>query len=354
MSMDGSMIDLRSDTVTRPTPEIRDAMARAEVGDDAYGEDPTVNELERRVASILGMEAAMFVPTGTMANQIALRIHADSGDVALMDRNAHMILNEGGAAAALWGITVRLLAGRNGIFTGADVEASFEVAHPFNPTHLTQPIRVLCVENTHNVGGGAIWPMTTLRAVSAVAREHGLGLHLDGARLWNAAVASGRTEADYAAPFDTVSVCFSKGLGAPVGSALVGSAQLIDRARRFKQQMGGGFRQAGIIAAGALYALEHHRERLREDHGNAHLFAIGISEIPGVHVETDRVRTNIIRFEVADRPAGAFVEACHARGLHMLPTTSHGVRAVMHLDVSRHDAIAAVDIVRDVLAASGR
>ncbi len=346
------MIDLRSDTVTRPTPEMREAMAQAEVGDDAYGEDPTVNELERRIARILGMEAAMFVPTGTMANQIALRIHTDAGDVALMDRNAHMILNEGGAGAALWGVTVRGLAGRNGIFTGADVEASFDPGHPFNPTHLTQPIRVLCVENTHNVGGGSVWPMGTLRAVSAVAREHGLRLHLDGARLWNAAVASGHSEGEYASLFDTVSVCFSKGLGAPVGSALVGSGELIDRARRFKQQLGGGFRQAGIIAAGALHALEHHRKRLQDDHENAHLFALGISEVRGIRVDAERVRTNIVRFEVTGRPAGSFVEECHARGLYMLPTTPHGVRAVMHLDVTRQDAIAAVDIVGDVLAGS--
>ncbi len=347
------MIDLRSDTVTRPTPAMREAMAGAEVGDDAYGEDPTVNALEHRVARLLGMEAAVFVPTGTMANQVALRVHADSGDVALMDRNAHVILNEGGAAAALWGLTVRPLSGRHGIFTGADVEAAIDVSHPFNPTHLTQPVRLLCVENTHNVGGGSVWPLAALRAVTAVAREHGLRLHLDGARLWNAAVASGSSEAEYAGLFDTVSVCFSKGLGAPVGSALVGSSELITRARRFKQQLGGGFRQAGIVAAGALHALERHRERLRDDHENARLFAMGISEIPGVRVELDWVRTNIVRFEVESMPAGAFVEACHDRGLFMLPTTPHGVRAVTHLDVSRQDVITAVDIMGDVVTGSG-
>jgi threonine aldolase len=328
---------------------MREAMARAEVGDDAYGEDPTVNALERRVADLLGMEAAMFVPTGTMANQIALRLHTDAGDVALIDRSAHMVLNECGAAAALWGVTLRPLWGTHGIFTGADVDAAMDVSHPFNPTHLTQPVRLLCVENTHNVGGGSVWPLDAIRSVAAVGREHGLGLHLDGARLWNAALASGTPESDYTALFDTVSVCFSKGLGAPVGSALVGSSRLIARARRYKQQLGGGFRQAGIIAAGALYALENHRERLRDDHENARLFAMGISEIPGVRVELDWVRTNIIRFDLTRMDSGAFAEACHARGLFILPTTAHGVRAVMHLDVTRQDAIAAVDIVRDVV-----
>ncbi len=347
------MIDLRSDTVTRPTPEMREAMAAAEVGDDAYGEDPTVNALEARVAALLGMEAAVFVPSGTMANQIALRTHADAGDVVLMDRAAHIVVNEGGAAAALWGLTVRPLPGVHGIFTGGDVEEAIEVLHPFNPPHLSIPVRLLCLENTHNGGGGSVWSLEAIRAVAAMAREHGLSLHLDGARLWNAAVASGTPEADYAASFDTVSVCFSKGLGAPVGSAVVGSRKLIAKARRFKQQLGGGFRQAGIIAAGALYALEHHRERLRYDHENARLFAQGLAEIPGVDVEPGRVVTNIIRFDVTAMAAGAFVEACHDRGLHVLPTGPHGVRAVTHLDVTQQDAIAAVDIVRAVVTERG-
>lgn len=348
------MIDLRSDTVTRPTPEMREAMAGAAVGDDAYGEDPTVNALERKVAKLLGKEAAVFVPTGTMANQIALRTHTHAGDVVLMERDAHIAVNEVGAGAALWGVTVRTLPGVRGILTGGDVEGAFEVQHPFNPAQLTMPIRLLCLENTHNVGGGSVWPLGGIRSVTAVAREHGLATHLDGARLWNAAVAAGISEADFAAPFDTVSVCFSKGLGAPVGSALVGRRDLVTRARRFKQQLGGGFRQAGIIAAGALYALEHHRERLVYDHENARLFAQGLAEIQGVRIDPEQVPTNIIRFDVTSMPAGGFVEACHERGLYMLPTGPHGVRAVTHLDVTRDDAIAAVDIVRAVVEGGER
>ncbi len=348
------MIDLRSDTVTRPTPEMREAMARAQVGDDAYGEDPTVNALEARVASLLGKEAAVFVPSGTMANQIALRAQAEAGDVVLMDQAAHIVLNEGGAGAALWGITVRPLPGVHGIFTGGDVEEAIEVRHPFNPPHLSMPIRLLCLENTHNGGGGSVWSLNAVRAVTAVAREHGLSLHLDGARLWNAAVASGVSEAAYASLFDTVSVCFSKGLGAPVGSALAGSRELVSRARRFKQQLGGGFRQAGIIAAGALYAVEHNRDRLHYDHESARLFAEGLADIPGVRVEPDRVRTNIIRFDVANMTAGEFVEACHRAGLHVLPTGPNRVRAVTHLDVTQQDAVTAVEIVRQVLAGETR
>ncbi len=344
------MIDLRSDTVTRPTPEMREAMAHAEVGDDVYGEDPTVNALEEEVARILGMEAAVFVPSGTMANQIALRTHAGAGDVVLVDRSAHIALNEGGAAAALWGLTLRPLAGVHGIFTGADVEGVVDLIHPFNPSHLTAPTRLLCLENTHNWGGGSVWPLDSVRAVASVAREHGMRLHLDGARLWNAAVAAGVSEAEYAAPFDTVGVCFSKGLGAPVGSALVGSREAIARARRFKQQLGGGLRQAGIVAAGALYAVRHHRARLRADHENARLFAMGLAEIPGVHVELDWVRTNIVRFEVTGMGAGAFVDECYRRGLHVLPAEAHAVRAVTHLGVGREDAVRAVDIVRDVIS----
>lgn len=348
------MIDLRSDTVTRPTPEMREAMAGAKVGDDVYGEDPTVNALEAAVARILGMEAAVFVPSGTMANQVGLRTHAGAGDVVLAEHGAHIALNESGAGAALWGITVRPLTGVHGIFTGADVDREVDPDHPFNPSHLSAPIRLLCVENTHNGGGGSVWPLDSIRAVTSVAREHGMSLHLDGARLWNAAVAAGVPECDYAAAFDTVTVCFSKGLGAPVGSALVGSRALIARARRFKQQLGGGFRQAGVIAAGALYALMHHRDRLHYDHENARLFAMGLAETPGVRVDLDWVQTNIVRFEVTAMTAGSFVDECYERGLHMLPMGHHVVRAVTHLDVTREDAVAAVDIVQDVLSRRAR
>ena len=344
------MIDLRSDTVTKPTDTMRQAMADAEVGDDVYGGDPTVQALEERVADLLGKEAAVFVPSGTMSNQVAMRTHTEPGSLVLMDSGAHMVLNEGGGAAAFSGLTVRPLRARNGIFEASAVDEAIEVPHAFNPTHLMPPATLLCVENTHNVGGGVVWPLQTILDVTAAGRRHGLALHMDGARIWHASAASGVSEAEYSAPFDTVSVCFSKGLGAPVGSALVGTADLIWRARRFKQQFGGGLRQAGIIAAGALHALEHHRDRIGEDHENARVLAEGMAATDGIELDAARVETNIIRFEVTAMEAGSFVDACHARGVFMLPGGTHGVRAVTHMGVGREDIDGALEVIRGVLA----
>lgn len=344
------MIDLRSDTVTRPSEAMRDAMARAEVGDDVYGEDPTVRRLEERVAELLGKDDAVFVPTGTMSNQVALRTHTEPGSLVLMDPGSHMVLNEGGGAAAFSGVTVRPVPGERGIFDGAAVDAVLEVPHPFNPTHLQAPAALLCVENTHNVGGGSVWPRATLADAAGAARRHGLAVHMDGARLWHASVASGVTEAEFASYADTVSVCFSKGLGAPMGSALAGSNDLTRRARRFKQQFGGGMRQAGMIAAGALFALEHNRERLAEDHAHARRLAEGLAALDGLSVDPDTVQTNIVRFRVTAMTAAAFVEACHARGVHMLPGGEHGVRAVTHLDVDGDDIDTALGVIQEVLA----
>ena len=271
------MIDLRSDTVTLPTPAMREAMAAAPVGDDVYGDDPTVNGLEARTAELLGKEAAVFVPTGTMSNQIGVRAHTEPGDLVLIDQSAHIVRSESGAPAALSGVSMKPLPGRSGVFTAADVDDAVEPEHPFNPTHLESPPRLLCVENTHNGGGGTVWSLGRVEEVCVAARRHGLATHLDGARLWHASAATGVSEARYAAPFDTVNVCFSKGLGAPVGSALAGSQELVARARRFKQQFGGGFRQAGILAAAALHALEHHRDGLPADIARARALARGIA-----------------------------------------------------------------------------
>ncbi|MDP2957028.1 MAG: GntG family PLP-dependent aldolase [Longimicrobiales bacterium] len=348
------MIDLRSDTVTCPTPAMREAMAAAPVGDDVYGEDPAVQELEARTAEILGKEDAVYVPSGTMSNQVALRTHTSPGDMAIMDGASHMIINEGGAAAALSGVTVWRVQGHGGVFTGADVEAALTVPHPFNPPHHSPVPRVVCVENTHNAGGGVVWPVDALRSVVDSARRNGLALHMDGARLWHAAAALGVPEAELAAPFDSVSVCFSKGLGAPVGSALVGSREFVAGARRFKQMYGGGFRQAGIIAAGALYALEHHRGRLLEDARHARRFAEALAAMDGVSVDLARVQTNIVRFDVTAMSAGDFADACHARGVHVLPGGHHGVRAVMHLGVAAEDVGRALAVIGDVLSVARR
>jgi threonine aldolase len=320
------------------------------VGDDVYGEDPTVKALEARAAEILGKEDAVFVPSGTMSNQVALRTHTSPGDLAIMDRAAHMVINEGGGAAALSGVTVWRTHGEGGVFTGADVEAALSVPHPFNPPHHAPVARLVCVENTHNSGGGVVWPQDALRSVTETAARHGLALHMDGARLWQAAFALGVPERELVVGFDSVSVCFSKGLGAPVGSALVGSRDFVARARRFKQMYGGGFRQAGIIAAGALHALEHHRARLGDDAAHARRFAEGLAALDGVSVDLKTVQTNIVRFDVTRMSAGAFSEACHAMGVFMLPGGHRGVRAVMHLGIAREDVETALAVIERVLA----
>jgi threonine aldolase len=342
------MIDLRSDTVSRPTAAMRRAMADAPVGDDAYGDDPSIRALERRTGEILGKEDAVYMVSGTMTNQVALRAHTEAGDEVLADAGAHVAVLERGAPAALSGITLRGLPGRNGIFTAADLRAAIRIPHPFMPA--TQPpLKLVCLENTHNIGGGAVWPMPALLAVAEEARAHGLRLHLDGARLWNAAAATGIAERDWAAPFDSVSVCFSKGLGAPVGSALAGPRDFISRARRFKALFGGGMRQGGIVAAGALFALENHRGRLVKDHANAHRLAERLARLPGIVLDPSGVETNIVRFRLAGMASGAFVEHCFAEGVHMLPAGPAGVRAVTHLDVSEADVDRAADAIERVL-----
>jgi len=345
------MIDLRSDTCSRPTSAMRGAMAEADVGDDVYGDDPTVKALERATADLLGKEDAVYMPTGTMTNQVGIRAHTEPGDAVLFDQNAHVYMLEGGAPAAYSGILPRLLPGARGIFTASDVAAAIGRTHHFFPTTIPAPARLLCVENTHNIGGGSVWPLDKIRSVAAVGREHGLSLHLDGARLWHATAATGVSEADYAAPFDSISVCFSKALGAPVGSCLVGPRAFIDRARRFKQQIGGGFRQAGIIAAGALYGLIHHRPRLQETHDGARRFAMELAQLNAIAIDPATVETNIVRFRLVGIEAGAFVEEAHRRGLWMLPSGPDAVRAVFHLDIDAAKTDGALKIVAETLRA---
>jgi threonine aldolase len=330
---------------------MREAMASADVGDDVYGDDPTVKRLEARVAELLGKEDAVYVPSGTMSNQIAFRVHTEPGDMAIMEGSANMVINEGGGGAAHSGVTVWRIKGRGGVFTPDDVEEAIEVPHPFNPPNHSPRPRLVCVEQTHNAAGGVVWPLEALDSVAGAAHHLGLAAHMDGARLWHASAATGVPEAAYAEPFDTVSVCFSKGLGAPVGSALVGSSEHTARARRFKQMFGGGFRQAGVIAAGALFALEHHRQRLPEDISRARRFAEALRDLPDISLDLAAVQSNIVRFEVTSMSAGAFVDACHARGVHLLPGGHHGVRAVMHLGISDEDATRAVEAIREVLGA---
>jgi threonine aldolase len=337
------MIDLRSDTVTKPTPAMRKAMAEAEVGDDVFGEDPSVRELERSTAELLGKEAALFVPSGTMGNELAVRMHTTSGDEIVVEAGAHVFNHEAGAPAALSGVTCRLIQGRRGIFTAADLLA---ILRPPD-VHLC-PTKLVCIENTHNEGSGSVWPLVTLAELSAAARGRGLAIHIDGARLWNAAAASGVSEAQYAAHCDTISVCYSKGLGAPVGSALVGSNELISRARRFRKMWGGGMRQAGIIAAGALFALRNNRSRLTEDHANARKLADGLAEIRGIEIPGP-IETNIVRFRMPGKNASGMVNALQERGVLVFATGPESIRAVTHLQVSSRDVDSTLIAFRQVL-----
>ncbi len=340
------MIDLRSDTVTKPTPEMRAAMAAAEVGDDVLGDDPTVIALEARTAEVLGKPAAVYMPSGSMTNQVAIRAHTEPADEIILEAQGHSYFYEGGGPAALSGVTCRLVQGKRGIFTAEDVRA---VLRPKN-VHFPRT-KLVCVENTHNRGGGSVWPIETVAEVAAAAHDAGLSMHLDGARLWNAAVASGTPERAYAEHFESVSVCFSKGLGAPVGSVLAGSEEFIARARRFRKLFGGGMRQAGIIAAGALYALANHRDRLREDHANAKALARGIAGLPSVELDPATVETNIVIFTVTSMPAAELAERLKQRGLLVLARGTDTIRAVTNLTVSAEEIAAAVTEIRQAASA---
>ncbi|MBX6316590.1 MAG: low-specificity L-threonine aldolase [Isosphaeraceae bacterium] len=342
-------IDLRSDTVTRPTPPMRRAMAEAEVGDDVYGEDPTIKALERRTAELLGKEAALFVPSGTMANQIAVGVHAGPGDELLCDPTAHVYVWEGGGIARLSGVTTRTIEPVNGLLAPADLEG---LIRPDDGHYVRT--RLVCLENTHNRRGGRVHPIEQVAGISAWARAHGLAMHLDGARLMNAVVATGIPAAEWGRHFDTVSICFSKGLGAPVGSALAGPADLIRKAHRLRKVFGGGMRQAGIIAAGALYALEHHVERLAEDHVHAQILARAVAETDGLDLESGTVETNLVWIAVDPALGTAQEVAARLReqGVFVSVLGAQVLRACTHLDVSREDVEYAADAIRRLAPAA--
>lgn len=338
-------IDLRSDTVTKPTPGMYEAMVSAELGDDMAGEDPTVNRLERFVAEMLGKEAAVLCTSGSQSNQIGLRCHCRPGDELLIHESGHVANNEGGAPAAVSGISCRLLPGELGMLDVATLEAAWRPPSQHYPR-----TRLLSLENTTNLGGGAAWPLDRLRDVCGWARGKGLRLHLDGARLFNATVAKGYHPRDVAELFDTVSICFSKGLGCPFGAVLVGSADNIAAARRSRKLFGGALRQSGIIAGAAIYALEHHVERLAEDHANARHFAERIVDSPMIEIRPREVETNIAFFHIdpAWGTAAELSKRLAARGVRINAVGRQRLRAVTHLDVSRDDLLAAAEIVREI------
>jgi threonine aldolase len=345
------MIDLRSDTVTRPTQGMRAAIAQAEVGDDVIDKDPTVERLQALTAEILGKEAAIFMPSGTMTNQVAVRTHCSPGDELLCEASCHIYNYEQGAFAQLSGIVARAVEGEFGVLR---LKQLVDLIRPDNEHHVRT--RLVCLENTHNRGAGRIQPLESVVEICRWAHEHDLRTHLDGARLFNAVAATGIPAEQWSRHFDTVSVCFSKGLGAPVGSALAGPRELIQQARRHRKLFGGGMRQAGILAAGALYALEHNRDRLLDDHRHAQLIAESIRRCEGLHLQPDTVDTNIVIFRVDSELATAaeFVSALANQGVLMLAISRNLIRAVTHLDVNedacRHAATAIEYVAEQGLA----
>ena len=339
-------IDLYSDTITRPTKEMRRFISEAEVGDEQKKEDPTVNRLVEMVCELIGKEDAIFLPTGTMCNQIAVRVFCGAGDEIIMDQTAHVANNEVAGAAALSGASILPLHGQRGIFTASQVEA---VIRPDKLHHPSS--RMVLIEQTSNAGGGAIWPLETIQEISALAKEHGLAMHMDGARLFNASIATGISPKEYADNFDSVYIDFTKGLGAPVGSALAGSKDFISQAWRWKHQFGGAMRQAGIIAAAAVYALEHHIDRLSDDHRNAQTLAHGLADLKGITVEP--VETNLVFADVSGLglTAAQFNEILQEHGLRVSAPGKYRFRAVTHLDVSESQIDEALVIFRKVVEA---
>ncbi len=336
-------IDLRSDTVTQPTDAMKDAMMSAPLGDDVLGDDPTVHALQDRCADLFGMEAACFVPTGSMANQVAIKCHTAPGDEIICHEHSHIYLYEAGAWAAVSGCSIALLRGPRGQFDAADVAAAIRM-----DDHHFARSRLLCVENTQNRGGGTIWPLDRLEAATNEARRHGLACHLDGARIWNACAATGLSPTDYAQHFDTVSACFSKGLGCPAGSIVCGSAEAIATVSRVRKLLGGTMRQSGMLAAAALYALDHHRERLGVDHEHARRLAEAAASCPGVEVDPTGIDTNIVYIDVPGG-AAALVGRLEDNGLRCLDTGPGTIRLVTSLAASTDEIDRACDILRTVL-----
>jgi threonine aldolase len=341
------VVDLRSDTVTKPTPEMRRAMAEAEVGDDVFGEDPTVNRLEAVAAERLGKQAGLFVLSGTMGNQVSLMAHTQRGDEIILDENSHIFNYEVAALAVLSGLQPRTLRGQHGILEPEDVRQAIR------PPNIHYPKDTLvCVENTHNRGGGTVYPMETLREIRRIAAENGLAVHMDGARMFNASVASGTSVRDLAAQADSVTFCLSKGLAAPVGSVVVGTRAFIDRARRARKMFGGGTRQAGILAAAGLVALETMVDRLREDHENARVLAEGLAALPGVVIDRQHVQTNIVVFTLRrqDLEAAGLIGKLAEQGIKAFSVSRDSIRMVTHKDVDRAGILRTLEVLKKILA----
>ena len=339
------IIDLRSDTVTKPSPEMRKAMYEAEVGDDVYKEDPTVNELEEYVADLFGKESALFVPSGVMGNQICLNVLTQPSDEVICERNAHIFQYESGTPAANSGIQLNLIEGNKGVFTPEQVEP---LIRPESAYYMPRT-RVVEIENTHNVAGGTIQPLDNIKAMQKLTDKHGLFMHLDGARLWNASVATGIQLSEYASYFDSISVCLSKGLGAPIGSVIIGAKGFVDEAFRVRKAWGGGMRQVGIIAAGGLYAVKNNIERLAEDHDNAEILAEHLAKLPNVEIDLTSVETNMVMFKSKNKSVEQVISECKENGLLLGPGGVGVLRLVTHMDVNSKDVENAKEIFSKIL-----
>ncbi len=345
--MTDKIFDLRSDTVTRPSAGMREAMAKAAVGDDVFGEDPTVNLLQQKVAELLGKEAALYVPSGSMGNQICIKVHTRPGDEIIAEQGAHIFNYETGAIAFLSGVQAHLVAGQRGIFTVEQVKRAIRPKVYYMPR-----TALICVENTHNRAGGTIYPIEVITALRDLAGNENIKFHLDGARLWNACAETGISPMEYASYFDSASVCLSKGLGAPVGSVIAGSHEFIAEARRYRKIFGGGMRQAGVLAAAGLFALENNRNRLKDDHAKAKFLAGELAKVKGFDIDVEGVHTNIIIIDAerTGKNADQLLAALKNRGVLLTPGNGmSGLRAVTHLDISMEEVARAAEIIREVI-----
>ncbi len=336
------IIDLRSDTVTKPSPAMREAMMSADVGDDVFGEDPTVNRLQDHLARMFKKDAAMFVPSGTMGNQICVKLHSLPGNEIICEADCHIFKYEAGGAGLLSGVQTHLVTGDKGVMTADQIERA---VNSKNDIH-TSPTALIALENTHNRAGGTVYPLDEIKKISDVAKRDRIPMHLDGARLFNACVAADLKPSDYSPYFDTISICFSKGLGAPVGSAVIGSAESIARARYFRKALGGGMRQAGILAAAAQFALDNNVVKLKDDHRRAHQLAEAISKIHAFHVDMPSVQTNIVIFDTIVESSDVVVQKLAAQGVLSIPFGPRRVRLVTHLDLDDDDISRAITIFK--------
>ncbi|MBN1351544.1 low-specificity L-threonine aldolase [candidate division KSB1 bacterium] len=341
-------IDLRSDTVTKPTDQMRLAIANADVGDDVFGDDPTVNLLQERVASMFGKDAALFVPSGTMANAVSILAHTRRGDEVIVEKESHTFNYEAAGPAVIGGVQLHPITGEKGILTASQIACAIR---PPGDIHLP-PTRLICLENTHNRGGGKIYPIEDIRAICETAKANQIKMHLDGARIFNSCVATGLKPRDYGRLFDSIMFCFSKGLGAPIGSIITGSSEFIGHAVRYRKLLGGGMRQVGILAAAALYALDHHIERLEIDHKHAKLLAGALAQINRFSIKPEDVETNIIIFDVTNsgRNAVQIVDILGAKGVLMVPFGEYLVRAVTHLNIDSEQIDAAIRTIQQCFA----